>query len=299
MIYTKQPLTLEAQISLLETRGLIISDKSKVENYLSHISYYRLRAYTYPYQNNRDPQHPFKANTTFEKILDDYVFDRKLRFIIFDAIEKIEIALRTQLIYQYSLSKGGHWYEDVALFRRSEFHKRDMEQLDKEISRSQEHFIKHYRQKYTTPQRPPAWMTMEVLSFGTLSKIFENLQRSPEKKKIATHFGLDILVFESWLHHISVVRNICAHHARLWNRDMPSVPALPNRPKNAWLSQHDTLRTNKVYTTLCCLRYLLNVISPNNNFKIKIEELLSLYPDINLQAMDFQKNWEKEYLWFL
>jgi abortive infection bacteriophage resistance protein len=299
MQYNKLPLTFQDQIVLLEQRGLIIADKAKIENYLSHISYYRLRAYTYPYQNNNDSNHPFKTGITFEKILDDYIFDRKLRLILFDAIEKVEIALRTQLIYHYSLVHGSHWFEDISLFANHTYHQRDLAQVDKEINRSQEQFILHYQSKYSTPQRPPAWMTLEVLSFGTLSKLFENLNRCPEKKAIAKHFGLDIVIFESWLHHISVVRNICAHHARLWNREIPSAPKLPKRAHNAWLKDHTTLKANKIYSTICCLRYLLNVISPNNNFKIKLKDLLQSYPHINLRAMDFQTDWEEEYLWLL
>ena len=223
----------------------------------------------------------------------------KLRLIVFDAIEKVEIALRTQLIYHYSLTHGSHWFENKTLFRNEVYQERDLIQADKEIERSQEHFIKHYRKKYTNPTRPPAWMTLEVLSFGTLSKMFENLSRSAEKKAIAAHFGLDILVLESWLHHVSVLRNICAHHGRLWNREFSSMPILPKNAKNTWIQNDKLLRANKLYTSLCCLRYLLNVISPKNNFKVKIDELLIAYPNINLKAMDFQKNWKSEYLWLL
>ena len=299
MLYDKPPLTIEDQIMLLEQRGLIITKKEKVENYLSHISYYRLRAYTFPYQNNSDSNHPFKSNISFDKILDDYIFDRKLRLILFDAIEKVEIALRTQLIYHYSLKYGGHWFEDVSLFSNPLHHQNDLVQVDKELKRSQEQFITHYKSKYSNPDRPPAWMTLEILSFGTLSKMFENLNRCPEKKAIAKHFGLDIVIFESWLHHISVVRNICAHHARLWNREIPSAPRLPKRAHNAWIADNTTLRANKIYSSICCLRYLLNVISPNNNFKVKLVDLLQSYPDINLRAMDFQPDWQKEFLWLL
>lgn len=299
MIYSKPPLTFSAQIKLLEDRGLIINDKIMAENYLSNISFYRLRAYTYPYQNLKDPNHTFKKGITFKKIIDDYIFDRKLKLIIFDAIEKIEISLRTQLIYHYSLAHGGNWYSNKLLFKNEDYHNQDLAQLENEITRSNENFITHFKAKYPSPQQPPAWMVFEIVSFGTLSKIFSNLEKNNEKKKVAEHFGLDIYIFQSWLHHITVVRNICAHHARLWNRDIPKIPKLPNRPKNTWIKENNELRPNKVYTTLCCLRYLLNIISPNNNLKNKIVDLINNHPDIDITKMGFQENWRNEYLWLL
>jgi abortive infection bacteriophage resistance protein len=117
------------------------------------------------------------------------------------------------------------FFQRQSLYHNRFNFKKDLETVDKEIQRSSEVFIKHYKSKYTAPERPPAWMSLEILSLGTLSKLFENLRISPEKKAVAAHFGLNAFVLESWMHTLSHVRNICAHHGRLWNRNSRRFPS--------------------------------------------------------------------------
>src|SRR5674476_641863 len=110
MKYTKLPISIPYQISKLKQRGLSFADEQKAANYLSNISFYRLRAYTYPFQDNNEANHPFIKKVSFEDIMHLYVFDRQLRLLLFNAIEKIEIAFRTQIIYQYAMVHGSHWH---------------------------------------------------------------------------------------------------------------------------------------------------------------------------------------------
>lgn len=298
MKYNKPPLSIPDQIAALQRRGMVFTNPQKAAHYLSHISYYRLRAYTFPYQNNADPNHPFWKATPFERVLDDYILDRKLRIIVFDALEKIEIALRTQIIYQYSMTHGAQWFEDPKCFRKAKMFQNDLENLDKEIKRSQEEFIKHYKLKYTNPTRPPAWMALEVSTLGTLSKIYDNLNISTEKKKVSQHFGVGHpFVLESWMKTFSHARNICAHHSRLWNRPLTIIPVLPKKPSDPWIASTFLAEPHKIFTLLCCIRFFLNRISPGNNFSQKIQELLKLYPTANLHTMGFLPNWEMEPLW--
>lgn len=297
MKYTKPPLTIARQIQTLKDRGLIIEDEERASRYLSFISLYRLRAYTYSYQNNTNPDHPFYPGITFDRVLQTYLFDRKLRLLVFDAIERIEIALRTQIVYQYSLKYGGNWFENETLYRKPYFFYRDISLIDKELKRSNEVFIKHYKNKYSTPKRPPAWMTMETVSMGLLSKIYENLQISPEKKTIAKKFGLGHpKVLESWMHSLSVIRNICAHHGRLWNRELPASMKLPRVVNDIWLS-NTNFPKGKLYLALSSIQFLLNTIIPRNHFKNKLKRLIAQYPDIPLHQIGFPDEWEKEKLW--
>lgn len=179
--YTKRPLSIKTQVAKLEKRGLIIDDENLAGDYLSNISYYRLRAYTYPFQNNTDSEadHSFlRTDIHFKDIIDLYCFDRRLRSLIFNAIEKIEVALRTKIVQTYSEdTKNSHWYEDESLFKDNkrivngeEIFAYDtlLDDITHEIDRSNEDFIKHYKSKYSNPNTPPAWMTLEVISFGTL-----------------------------------------------------------------------------------------------------------------------------------
>ncbi len=251
--YSKKPLSIDEQIALLESRGLQIADHARARHYLSYISYYRLRAYTYPYQVNTDENHPFQTGTSFDQVLDDYLFDRYLRLLIFDAIERIEIAFRTQVIHHYSMRHGSHWYQEKKHYKKEAYFINDLKVIDNEVDRSVEVFIDHYRDKYDTPYRPPSWMTLEVISFGLLSKLYSNLKMSPEKKIIAGNFGLGhpkLLV--SWMHAISNVRNICAHHARLWNRRLAVGPVIPNYTNRPFITDTD-IDEHKLYLLLCCI----------------------------------------------
>ena len=117
MDFDKRPLTVDEQIALLKERGMVIPDEAKAKMYLCNISYYRLSAYWYTLLENPKQDHLFIRGTTFETVLDTYVFDRKLRLLIFDEIERMEIALRTTIIHNYCLQYGNNWYEDKSLFR--------------------------------------------------------------------------------------------------------------------------------------------------------------------------------------
>ncbi|MBN8678207.1 MAG: Abi family protein [Chitinophagales bacterium] len=296
MQYRKPSLAITDQIRLLQSRGLNIPDIQKAEHYLSHISYYRLRAYTYPLQNNANPNHPFLPNVEFEHVLDLYRFDRRLRIIVFDAIERIEIAFRTQIIYHFSQAHGAHFFENGRLYHNQVNFRNDLKSLDKEIRRSSETFIKHYKRKYTQPKRPAAWMSLEVTSMGLLSKIYQNLAISAEKKQVSAHFGLNPFVLESWMHALSHARNICAHHSRLWNRTLTQTAKLPKHTGFLWISLPPSM-PDRVYTILSCIQYLLNIIAPRHTFSIRLKELLAEYPAISVRDMGFPNNWEQDPFW--
>lgn len=169
----------------------------------------------YPFKNLKTDR--FESKTTFDEILDVYLFDRELRILVFDAIEKIEIAFRTQMIYQPSIGGGAFWFEDDSNFNDRNWMNEHLEQLDKEIDRSSEVFIDHFFKKYDEEKTPLAWMAFEVLSLGLLSKFYQNMRVSLKaKKEIANHFGISQpIVFQSWIRSITYVRNVCAHHSRL------------------------------------------------------------------------------------
>lgn len=231
---------------------------------------------------------------------------------MFNAIEKIEVAARTKIIQTYAeATNNSHWFNDCCLYKHIEKTDREgnpttafdilMKDIEGETNRSNEDFIKHYTSKYQNPSMPPVWMTLEVLSLGTLSKIYQLLKKSPLKKQIAEQFGLkDDRVLANWLHAISVWRNLCAHHSRVWNRrsiiniQMPTQTTFPFLDKPTL----DSLRTNKVFTVLCCIKYISNIISPGSNLK---QNILSIIGDggnlLNLQEMGFPKNWKFLDVW--
>ena len=317
MQYTKSPLSLSDQVAKLESRGLIFDNKSLAEKYLSNISYYRLRAYTYPFQDNVNPtaDHRFLLpDIHFSDIIDLYCFDRRLRSIMFNAIEKIEVAVRTKLAYVYSVAtNNSHWINDRSLFKNIPKIDKDgnfttafdelMKDIQGEINRSNEDFIKHYKNKYSSPPMPPVWMTLEVLSLGTLSKLYKLLLPSPLKKSIAKEFGLlSDNVLANWLHAIAVWRNCCAHHGRIWNRRCIVNIDMPNKTVYPFLDSvtKTSIHPNKIFTALTCIKYFSNIISPGSDIKRKI---LSIIGDggnlLNLQEMGFPQNWKILDVWRL
>lgn len=173
--YDKPALTLEEQSDRLLTRGLTGVEKNTLSKTLSSVSYYRLRGYMYPYQDNNAPDTPFFTGTLWEYIRNGYLFDQQFRQLIFSAIENIEIALRTQLTLQMSFAYGSRWYTDKNLFVKENLWMKDYENLQKEWQRSKEVFTGHYNSCYDTIYDPPSWMIFETASFGTLSKYFENI----------------------------------------------------------------------------------------------------------------------------
>jgi abortive infection bacteriophage resistance protein len=281
----------------LKARGLTFTDEASAESILSDISYYRLRAYTYPFQDNTKPDHPFSIKVTFEEIIELYKFDRKLRQIVFAALEKIEIALRTQIIYQWAMTNGSHWQIDPALYRKPVKYASLINSLQTEIDRSHETFIEHYINKYTNPTEPPSWMSLEVSSFGLLSQIFSNLKKGPEKKEVALHFGLnDISILENWKLCFSNIRNICAHHGRLWNRRLTAHIKFPTNTVFQFIT-NTSVYPYKLYSSLCCMQYLLNNIQPPNGFKAELVSLINTCPLAQEKEMGFPLDWKKEKFW--
>lgn len=297
MNYTKPAISVADQIAKLKSRGLIITDEAEAASCLSNISYYRLRAYTYPFQNNTSNHHPFTSKISFEEIIGLYVFDRRFRLFILDAIEKIEISMRTQVIYNWAMKYGSHWHLDGSLFRSSVQFAKDYNRLQQEVDRSVETFIDHYKNKYSNPPEPPCWMSLEVSSFGLLSLIFKNLKIGPEKKAVTTYYGLnDVSVLESWMHSLSNIRNVCAHHGRLWNRRLTAHIKLPTHTHRPFI-KNKTILPYKVYAAVCCMQYMLNIISPANTFKNDLIHLMKACPLAQEKEMGFPVNWENEIFW--
>lgn len=297
MNYTKSPLSIPEQIQRLKNRGLSFNQEDKAAHYLSNISYYRLRAYTYPFQDNNNTEHPFTRQLDFDEIIDLYVFDRRLRFIVFNALEKVEIALRTKIIYEMSLSFGSHWQENPDLFVNAEYFENNTESIQREMKRSKEDFIKHYRDTYKNPENPPSWMSLEVVSMDLLSKLFSNIKENEAKARILNAFGHKRFnILTSWVHAFVGLRNVCAHHGRLWNRRFTISPTIPYNMQFKLLNNRN-IQYNKLYALLSCLNYTLRIVSPGSHFIETLKAHLYTCNLVELHHMGFPHNWEDEPLW--
>ncbi|RZK60526.1 MAG: Abi family protein [Pedobacter sp.] len=297
-MYSKNAFTIEEHITQLQERGLLIADKALAAHYLAHVSYYRLAGYWWPMQADKE-LHLFKPNSKFEDVIHLYNFDRELRILIFDAIEKIEISLRTKLIYHLSHEFDPWWFQNVAIFQDSGALIETLANLKEEIDRSKDIFIKEHKRTYKEDLRfPPAWKSLEMTSFGSLSKLYGNLKNTVKSKDtIAEELGaVNHTYLPSWLQSIAQIRNYCAHHSRLWNKNLPGTPKILAKPPFRWLADVPT-DTQKLYVHLCIIRYLLNIIAPENSFSLKIKELLTKYPSVDPNALGFKADWKDEALW--
>ena len=294
--FSKTCFTPQQHIALLKDRGLSISDETKAVSYLTNIGYFRLSAYFYPLLEFPKEQHRYKPDATFKKVMDMYRFDRKLRLLLFNEIEKIEVAIRSCITNYASLNFGNlFWLTDKSFFSNEDKYQATLAVIDKEIQNSKEDFITHFNETYLEAY-PPAWMIAEIIPFGSLAHIFMNLKDNGLKKKIAQHFGLQAPVFVSWLIVLGGLRNLCCHHARMWNRELPISPTEPKHMKFGWI---DSSRTDKrrMYYRIYMIRYFLYTVSPDNNFKDKLKTLLAAYPNIDTAAMGFPSGWESEDIW--
>ncbi len=292
--YGKPATTYPEQLDQLAKRGLLIKDPQKAAHLLEAISYYRLSGYWYPLLQDKS-NHKFKPNSDFESVFKLYCFDRELRRLVISELEKIEVAVRAKMIYVLSCKHGAFWFKDPNHFKNPVKHAGTISKIGDEYKRSDEEFINAFRNKYSDPL-PPSWMTMEIMSFGTLSMLYSNLRPSREKKEVANFFGVSDKVFISWLHSIVYIRNVCAHHSRLWNRGMSITAEFPRNPKKTWLN-NTSIKNNRTYFILCMIRYLLQTVNPKTTFTNKLKSLFAQYPNVDPTAMNFPKNWESEPLW--
>ena len=293
--YSKPALSFQRQIQQLKARGLVIQNPQKAVHLLQSISYYRLSGYWYPLLANKE-KHLFKPGAEFENCFKLYRFDRELRSTVTSELEKIEIAVRAKIIYTLSEQAGPFGYLNPAIYKKpQQFHDYLHPKLNEEYARSDEEFIRAFRTKYANPL-PPSWMAMEIVSFGTLSRLFSYLKPGREKRGIANHFGLSESVFENWLHCMVYLRNICAHHSRFWNRTLSIQPQLPLSPKRIFI-QNKNVRSDRAYFVLVMIRYMLQTVNPKSGFVQKIKALLVKYNNVDPQAMGFPLNWEQEQFW--
>ena len=297
MEYDKQPIELSLQLDLLKQRGLLVTNEEEALKQLHSISYFRLASYWRIMEEPDSINHQFLPGSNLDKVIRLYLFDKKLRTLIFTSIQDIEIALRTRVIQHFSLKYGAFWFMDELLFKDKRIFQNCLESIQKEVNRSNEDFLKEHFAKYNAPPLPPVWKTMEVVSFGTLSKLYCNFGDTEVKKAVARSFGLpQYLYLESWMKCAAVLRNYCAHHARLWNRRFPIMPHLPKKLPLKWIGT-SALRPMKLYAQLCYLAYLEQNICPNSDFNKEVFVLLHDKPQTLTKAMGFPKDRQKEPLW--
>ncbi|WP_235075345.1 Abi family protein [Asaia sp. SF2.1] len=306
------------QLALLMDRGLIVTDKAKAIEHLQRIGYGRLAPYWQPFQKMalnpggsapRSRLDVFQAGAEFRHAVDLYLFDKKLRLIFLDALERIEVALRVDLAH--ALGRRNPWahrdsvYLDVKRANLVPYHNKYtrhqnwLDHADRALDRSKDDWLREFSATYSSPV--PIWMAVEVWDFGTLSKLLE-MSCLSDRFAIASRYGLlpDTLV--SWIKALAFVRNICAHHGRLWNTgivNQPKVPKIDEAPGVLHI-RSASIQRSKVYGSSTVASHLVKKINPSTSWSSRMKKHWLHFPKIPFVSAEhggFVSKWEVEEIW--
>lgn len=297
MKYTKPPFSVNQHIELLKSRGLDIPDEAKAFQHLSNIGYFRFTGYMYHLRDRNTRSHQFIDGISFDDIIGHYQFDKKLRILIFDYMERIEVALRAKLTDKYSLDHGFYWYVNMDLFDDNRIYDSINTEIKVKFKNPQERFLRAFKNKYSSESVPPSNMAMEILTLGKLSRLYKGLKNNKEKMAIAQDFNLPSTILSSWLVYLTNIRNICAHHSRLWNRTLSADrPVIPTREKYKFKGDLSPDFNTSMYGVIAITDRLLTAINPTNSFIPKVMELLNQHP-IDPLLMGFPEDWKINATW--
>jgi abortive infection bacteriophage resistance protein len=319
-IYNKPHLTFEQQLALLKSRGLEVTDEKAALEYLRRLGYYRLSGYLYPFRANLQTsqeknlkdqtQDTFLPGAKFQDAVLLYVFDKKLRLLILDAIERIEVALRVDIAYllgkedPYAYANSNLLHGNFTIKTDTQTgktkHQEWLTKLEQLVLRSKEKFVTHYKIKYGLPL--PIWVAIELWDFGLLSTFYQGM-RVNDKLNIAEKYAIpDWRIMENWLRCLNYARNITAHHSRLWNKNLIDRPKLPRPDEmvsfNPLLGNADVI--SRVYVVLCILAHFIGYISPRSSWQNRVIALIQSFPcaaSISLKDMGFPEDWRQHSFW--
>lgn len=318
--YDKKFLDVPEQLALLRSRGMDIGDDARAAAALERIGYYRLSGYCYPFRKmllrlGQTPPYEilddFKPGSELRHVLDLYVFDKRLRLLFLDAIERIEVALRVDIALM--LGARDPWaHRDPATFHPGAFttkpdpvtgqtpHTQWLAKGDTGAERSSDEFAKHHLHTYTSPL--PIWKAIELWDFGALSTILGALTVT-DLKTLCAKYGIPRWqLLPSWVRAINHIRNICAHHGRLWNRspaDQPKPPRVGEIPLLDHVAE-DTLAQSRIYATAAIMRYLLWKINPMTTWGNRLQHHFATFPatpHVAVTQTGFPSGWAQLPLW--
>jgi len=295
MNYNKPPRTYDEQLRILESRGLVVANRAFALHCLEHCNYYRISAYRFELTLAGNPDQ-FLPGTTFEQLWGLYCFDRQLRVLVNEAVKRLEISVRSHWAYVLGHAHGAQAYEDPAVFRDPRRHTSALGKLDEEIGRSHEVFVSHFRQQYGM-NRPPIWAACEVMSFGLMGRFYENIKRDRDRKAISRIYGLSPENLKSLLEHAAYVRNLCAHHARLWNRRFTITVGLPQNHPVDLVDSVNPAEDRRIYNTLVLLAHVVDIVEPQNHWAHRLLALLRTQQMPVTQHMGFPADWATRPIW--
>jgi abortive infection bacteriophage resistance protein len=296
--YTKPAVSFANQVAMLVQRGMVIPNPGLAAQTLSKISYYRISAYWHPFRqrdHTGQPTDQFLPGTMLDDALDIYRFDKSLRLLVMDALEHIEIGVRTAITYQLGMTYGSFAHEDASNFHPKFRHADWIAKLRQETSQSSDVFVSHFQTKYSGFPILPIWMATELLSMGSIVHLYKGM-KNPDKSAVAQTFNVHRNRLENWLFVLAYVRNVCAHHSRLWNRQLAIKPqAMPEADWNTPALP----ATDRLFCILLMLNVLLRPLNASTPWRNNCNNLLQpiLVNQIWRQAMGCPNNWLTHPYW--
>ncbi len=312
--FSKPARTFEQQADLLLKRGMV-GDRGEIVGRLSAVNYYRLSAYWFTFRiasPDGSRQDDVRPGTEFRAVWDRYVFDQRLRLLMMDVIERIEVALRTRLAYHHAHKYGATAYADTPgslpemkawhpAYKDRRAHWRWIEKVREEIERGHDHpLVKHFRATYTLSPDLPIWAAVELMSLRQVVSMYQGSHQRI-REDVAQFFGVHPSELESWLLMLLNIRNICAHHGRLWNRKLAKVPKLP---RGAGWSGAVKIDPTTVFAALTICAHIVNRLWPDSQWCQKVGALMVEYAHIPKRpepapswSMGMPDNWLDCPLW--
>ena len=273
------------QIKLLKERGLVVGDEEKLERYLRNISYYHFSTYFKHFQKND----LFIVGTNFEDVLNIYVFDQKLRLLLLDVLERIEKSFKCHLVYEMSIKTNDpFWVANHDFFWDGEKYDMRITKMLNDLVASKEECIRHFYAKYDTPKYPPAWMIIEALSFGQAVMIFNQLTLE-NQEVVANSFGINKAFVSNWFYALSILRNSCAHHARLWNNDF--IVKIYQR-HGFYGKLFNNSNGNRLFNYLVVMHAINCKFNPTSRWVEKLENIIVEHK-IGISHMGFPNDWKE------
>ncbi|EPU6914862.1 TPA: Abi family protein [Pseudomonas aeruginosa] len=308
--YLKPWMSFDDQLNQLIQRGMTITDRDRALECLARIGYYRLSGYWYAFRERsgelvlldggkkpgrlrvtRVATDTFKQGATFQNAVDLYVFDKQLRLLVMDALERIEIGLRVDITHSLGaldpcayMQPGllhGDFSGRIIPKTGNSRHKDWLDRHNQLISRSKEDSIQHCRDKYGLPL--PLWIVSEVWDFGTMSTLFSGMREADQDAISAKYDISNGRTFASWLRSLNYLRNVCAHHSRLWNRNIIDQPKLPPEREIPWVAPFvgNTRALARCYLLLCITRHLIRVVNPRSTWPQRMKQHLQQFPQLS------------------
>jgi abortive infection bacteriophage resistance protein len=288
---------------------MIVTDDTAAIDCLRRNGYYRLSAYWFPFRKivSGIATDEFLDRSHFDDAVRLYQFDKDFKLLLLDALERVEIAVRVEIALRLG-QFDPFAHENPSLFR-TQFtsgspSKYDLwiDKFNQQVSRSRAQFILHFENKHGSRAHIPIWIAIELWDFGLLSTEFSGM-KNLDQGAIANRFSVpDGILLTSWLRSLNYVRNIIAHHGRLWNTRLVQTPSLPRLGQ---ITAFDplvplTLVETKIYSICYILCYLTSIINPSSIWVNNLKNLIKTFPIMphaNLADMGFPSDWESHSIW--